>query len=46
MKNCNEEECICPKKTCENHGKCCACVNNHRKKGNIVYCMREAKDKK
>ena len=26
----NVKECICPKTTCPNHGKCCACVIKHR----------------
>ena len=26
----NVKNCACPKKTCPNHGKCCACVIKHR----------------
>ena len=37
---CNEANCPCKKVECENHGKCCACINNHRKKGSLVSCMR------
>ena len=37
---CNEANCPCKKVECENHGKCCACINNHRQKGSLVSCMR------
>ena len=33
------KECICPKTTCPNHKKCCTCVENHRNKGNLPFCM-------
>lgn len=26
----NVKECACPKKTCPNNGRCCACVIKHR----------------
>lgn len=42
MKNCNEDNCNCPKVECENHGKCCRCINRHRINGKPVYCMRDA----
>ena len=41
MAECNEDNCTCPKLECENHGKCCKCINFHRDKGSIVYCMKE-----
>jgi len=41
MANCNEENCTCPKKDCERHGKCCECINFHRNMGNKVSCMRD-----
>jgi len=34
-----KEDCLCPKTTCENHGKCCACVLNHRTKDSLTFCM-------
>ena len=37
---CNEVNCPCKKVTCENHGRCCDCIMNHRKKGTLVSCMR------
>ncbi|EYE88558.1 hypothetical protein Q428_07275 [Fervidicella metallireducens AeB] len=44
MAQCNEK-CTCPKIECENHGKCCACINYHRECQTLVYCMRNIKDK-
>lgn len=41
MASCNEEKCTCPSTSCPNHGKCCACINNHREANSLVYCMRE-----
>ena len=35
----NEENCPCKKTACENHGICCACIANHRSKGNYTSCM-------
>lgn len=32
----NVKECICPKTTCPNHGKCCACVIKHR---GLIVCL-------
>lgn len=40
MAGCNEKNCTCPNITCERHGKCCECINFHRSKENLVYCMR------
>ncbi|MDS1030923.1 hypothetical protein RDV78_10795 [Bacillota bacterium LX-D] len=37
--NCNEENCNCPKKDCERHGKCCQCINFHVESESLVYCM-------
>ena len=28
--NGNVKECACPKKTCPNNGRCCACVIKHK----------------
>ncbi len=35
----NVKECICPKTTCPNHGKCCACVIKHRNTDSLPYCL-------
>ncbi|SDD98536.1 hypothetical protein [Sporomusa acidovorans] len=43
--NCNEENCICPKTTCERHGKCCECINFHRGRKEKVFCMRDQESK-
>lgn len=43
MAGCNEANCTCPKVECERHGKCCECINHHRKLGNQVSCMRDKK---
>ncbi|WP_432661829.1 hypothetical protein R9X47_14785 [Wukongibacter baidiensis] len=45
MSSCNKDKCPCPYDNCENHGKCCACINSHREKGSLVYCMKEFADK-
>ena len=38
--NCkNVKECACPKESCENHGKCCACVIKHRETDSLPYCL-------
>lgn len=44
-KNCNEENCTCPKTTCPRHGKCCECIMAHREKDSLVYCMRVIAEK-
>ena len=35
----NVKECACPKKTCPNNGKCCACVIKHRETDSLPYCL-------
>ncbi len=35
----NVKECICPKVTCPNHGKCCQCVIKHRETDSLPYCL-------
>jgi len=38
--NCpNVIECACPKKTCKNYGKCCACVIKHKLTDSLPYCL-------
>jgi len=41
MAGCNEQNCTCPNSECARHGKCCECINFHREKENLVYCLRE-----
>jgi len=35
----NEFECPCPKTACANHGKCCACVVNHKNTDSLPFCL-------
>ena len=35
----NVKECICPKQTCQNHGKCCDCVVKHRMIDSLPFCL-------
>lgn len=35
----NVKECMCPKTTCTNHGKCCDCVIKHRTTDSLPYCL-------
>jgi hypothetical protein len=38
--NCNiNKNCPCLNSTCKRHGKCCECINFHRSKNGIVFCM-------
>ncbi len=38
--NCpNVKECVCPKTTCANHGKCCQCVMKHKNSDSLPYCL-------
>ncbi len=39
MKCHNVKECMCPKETCPNHGKCCDCVKKHRDTDSLPYCL-------
>ena len=39
MNSANVKECACPKKTCANNGKCCACVIKHRDTDSLPYCL-------
>ena len=41
----NEYECPCKKEGCPNHGNCCACVANHKKVGNVPFCLKENVEK-
>jgi len=36
----NVPKCSCEKIECENHGKCCSCVINHRERGSLPFCLR------
>jgi len=33
------KDCNCPNIECENFGRCCACVTNHREKDGLPHCM-------
>ena len=35
----NVKECACPKTTCPNHKKCCACVIKHRETDSLPFCL-------
>lgn len=35
----NVKECACPKKTCENNGKCCARVIKHKNTDSLPYSL-------
>ena len=35
----NVIECACPKTTCENHRKCCACITKHRTTDSLPFCL-------
>ena len=38
--NCNNvKECPCPKTTCQNYGKCCACVVKHKNTDSLPFCL-------
>ena len=41
----NVKACVCPKQTCANHGRCCACVAKHRETDSLPYCLFPAGDK-
>jgi hypothetical protein len=33
------KECACPKTTCPNHKKCCACVIKHKETDSLPFCL-------
>jgi hypothetical protein len=33
------KECACPKSSCENNKRCCACVIKHRETDSLPYCL-------
>lgn len=35
----NVQNCLFPKNTCPNHGKCCAYVTKHRETDSLPYCL-------
>ncbi len=39
MQCANVLECTCPKTTCPNNGRCCACINKHRETDSLPYCL-------
>ena len=34
-----QQECCCPKKTCPNNGRCCACVIKHKETDSLPFCL-------
>ena len=36
----NNEMCPCPIDSCDNHGICCLCAENHVTNGGQTFCMR------
>jgi hypothetical protein len=40
----NVTDCSCPKTTCENYKKCCACVIKHRESDSLPHCLFENND--
>jgi len=39
MECANTKACACPRKECENNGRCCACVVKHRETDSVPFCM-------
>ena len=35
----NTRSCVCRNVKCKNHGRCCACVANHRAQWNLPFCL-------
>jgi hypothetical protein len=35
----NAKGCTCTYAACPHHGRCCACVANHRRKGEVPGCL-------
>jgi len=42
----NVTECPCKNASCDNHRKCCACIMNHRNRGNLPVCLRPPVEEK
>lgn len=42
----NTHPCSCPNVDCQNHGKCCDCVANHKSRGSLPLCMRDLGEQK
>jgi hypothetical protein len=34
------KDCVCQKKDCPRHGKCCECIKSHRERGYLPACLR------
>jgi len=41
----NTRACPCWSETCTRKGKCCACVEHHRLRGNLPVCLRPVAEK-
>ncbi len=39
------ENCVCPKTTCDNHGVCSKCIAKHKAADGVPHCIFPAKDK-
>ena len=35
----NVGDCVCPKTSCPNHGKCCDCVVKHKETDSLPFCL-------
>jgi len=35
----NAAQCACPKTTCPNHKKCCACIIKHKETDSLPFCL-------
>jgi len=33
------KECSCPKESCPNYKKCCACITKHRETDSLPFCL-------
>ena len=40
----NVKECACPKTSCSNHKKCCACVIKHMETDSLPFCLFPGND--
>ncbi len=35
----NTIACACPNTSCQNHGKCCECINKHMSYDQVPFCL-------
>lgn len=44
---CNDtNDCLCLAVKCEVHGRCCVCIEKHRKAKNLPYCLRQIEEER